>query len=196
MDPFMAMIMAFAGNYAPAGWAMCFGQLLAISSNAALFSLVGTAYGGNGTSTFGLPDLRGRTPIGQGQGPGLSNYSWGQTGGSESVILSLNNLPSHTHTADASSLVVTPSASTAAGTTNTPGPTLVPAVLPIIGGGPSATPMKGYAVKNNSTTLAADTVTGGVVIGLTGSGLPVSILNPYVAITYAIATQGIYPTRN
>jgi len=192
----MAMIMAFAGNYAPAGWAMCFGQLLAISSNAALFSLVGTAYGGNGTSTFGLPDLRGRTPIGQGQGPGLSNYSWGQTGGSESVILSLNNLPSHTHTADASSLVVTPSASTAAGTTNTPGPTLVPAVLPIIGGGPSATPMKGYAVKNNSTTLAADTVTGGVVIGLTGSGLPVSILNPYVAITYAIATQGIYPTRN
>ncbi|GAA3936096.1 phage tail protein [Chitinophaga oryziterrae] len=195
-SPFLAMIMAFAGSFAPRGWMMCAGQLLAIAQNPALFSLLGTFYGGDGVQTYGLPDLRGRTPIGQGQGPGLSNYVLGQTGGAESVILTLNNLPSHTHTADASTLVVTPSASTATGTTNIPGPTLVPAGLPQTGVGPTASTIKGYAVKNGSTTLAAGTVTGSVTIGLTGNNTAVAIQDPYLVITYAIATIGIFPSRN
>ena len=89
-----------------------------------------------------------------------------------------------------------PSASTAAATTNTPGPTLVPAILPTIGGGPSATQIKGYAVKNDSTTLAAGTVTGTVTIGATGSGAAVATQDPYLAISYIIALEGIFPSRN
>jgi microcystin-dependent protein len=194
--PFLAMILAFAGNFAPRGWLMCAGQLLSIAQNNALFSLLGTTYGGDGQNTFALPDLRGRTPIGQGQAPGRANYALGQTGGAESVILTFNNLPSHTHTADVSTLVVTPSASTATGTTNIPGPTLVPAGLPQTGSGPTASTIKGYAVKNGSTTLAADTVTGSVTIGLTGNNMPVATQDPYLVITYAIATSGIFPSRN
>jgi microcystin-dependent protein len=195
-SPFLAMIIAFAGSFAPRGWTFCMGQLLSISQNTPLFSLLGTTYGGDGQTTFGLPDLRGRTPIGQGQGPDLSNYVLGQKGGTESVILTLNNLPAHTHIADTSTLIVTPSASTAVATTNVPGPTLVPAILPTIGGGPSATPINGYAVKNGSTTLAAGTVTGNVTIGLTGNNIPVATQDPYLVITYAIALQGIFPSRN
>ncbi|SFD61487.1 Microcystin-dependent protein [Chitinophaga sp. CF118] len=196
MEPFVAMIMAFAGNYAPRGWAFCMGQLVSIAQNQPLFSLIGTTYGGDGQTTFALPDLRGRALIGQGQAPGRSNYDLGQTGGAESVILTLNNLPSHTHTADVSTLVVTPSASTATGTTNIPGPTLVPAALPQTGSGPTASTIKGYAVKNGSTTLAADTVTGNVTIGLTGSNTPVATQDPYLAISYVIAFEGVYPSRN
>jgi microcystin-dependent protein len=196
MEAFMALICAFGGNYAPRGWAFCYGQLVSISQNSALFSLLGTSFGGDGQTTFGLPDLRGRGLIGQGQAPGRANYYLGQTGGAESVILTLNNLPSHTHTTDVSTLVVTPSASTAVATTNTPGATLVPAVLPTIGGGPSATQIKGYAVKNGSTTLAPDTVTGSVTIGLTGNNQAVSTQDPYLAISYIIALEGIYPSRN
>jgi microcystin-dependent protein len=196
MEPFMALICAFGGNFAPRGWAYCYGQLMSIAQNSALFSLLGTTYGGDGQTTFGLPDLRGRALIGNGQGPGLSNYELGQTGGAESVILTLNNLPSHSHTADVSTLIVTPSASTATGTTNIPGPTLVPAALPQTGSGPTASTIKGYVVKNNSTTLAADTVSGVVTIGITGNNQAVSIQDPYLAISYIIATEGIYPSRN
>ena len=92
-DPFIAEIMIFAGNFAPRGWAFCDGQLLPISSYQALFSLIGTTYGGDGRSTFGLPDLRGRTAVHEGSGPGLSNIRLGQRGGSETIII-----PAHTHT--------------------------------------------------------------------------------------------------
>lgn len=196
MEAFLALICAFGGNFAPRGWAFCYGQLLSISQNSPLFTLLGTTYGGDGMTTFGLPDLRGRSLIGQGQGIGRPNYVLGQTGGAESVILTLNNLPAHTHTADASTLIVTPSASTATGTTNIPGPTLVPAGLPQTGVGPTASTIKGYAVKNDSTTLAAGTVTGSVTIGATGSGAAVATQDPYLAISYIIALEGIFPSRN
>jgi microcystin-dependent protein len=97
MEPFIGQIMLFAGNFAPRGWALCNGQLLAIAQYSALFSILGTTYGGNGQTTFALPDLRGRAPIHFGQGPGLSNYDLGQHGGAESVTLTPANLPPHTH---------------------------------------------------------------------------------------------------
>ena len=99
MDPMLASIMIFAGNFAPRGWAFCDGQLLAISANSALFSLLGTTYGGDGRTTFGLPDLRGRAAIGPRHGPGLSNYALGQRGGVETVTLNITQIPSHTHLA-------------------------------------------------------------------------------------------------
>jgi microcystin-dependent protein len=101
-EPFLAEIILFAGNFAPRGWAFCQGQILSIAQNTALFSLLGTTYGGNGTTTFALPDLRGRVPVGQGQGPGLSAYTLGEVSGSESRTLTVNQLASHTHVVNAS----------------------------------------------------------------------------------------------
>ncbi|MCA9638552.1 MAG: phage tail protein [Myxococcales bacterium] len=98
MEPFLGQIMMFAGNFAPRGWALCDGQLLPISQNQALFSILGTTYGGDGRTTFALPDLRGRAPIHAGHGPGLSDYRLGQKGGAESVTLTVNQMPSHNHT--------------------------------------------------------------------------------------------------
>lgn len=97
MEPFIAEIRMVAFGFPPRGWAFCDGQLIAISQNSALFSILGTTYGGDGRTTFGLPDLRGRTPIQQGSGPGLSTYRLGQKGGSENVTLTANQTPSHTH---------------------------------------------------------------------------------------------------
>lgn len=97
MEPFIGQIMLFAGNFAPRGWALCNGQLLPIAQNTALFSILGTTYGGNGQTTFALPDLRGRAPIHWGQGPGLNPYTLGEQGGAESVTLTTANLPPHTH---------------------------------------------------------------------------------------------------
>ena len=99
MEPFIGQIMMFSGNFAPRGWAFCDGQLLAIAQNSALFSIVGTTYGGDGRTTFGLPDLRGRTPVHQGNGPGLPPVSLGQKGGAASTTLIVQNLPAHTHAA-------------------------------------------------------------------------------------------------
>jgi microcystin-dependent protein len=168
--------------------------LVSISQNSAIFSLIGTTYGGDGMTTFGLPDLRGRVAVGTGTNPLTgSNYVLGQKGGAENVTLLTTNLPMHNHPVDAN-LIVTPSASTAAGTSAAPGPTLVPALLPTIGGGPSATPIKGYAVANASTTLAPNTVSGSV--GFAGGGQPFDNRTPYLAISYIIAMEGIFPSRN
>jgi len=196
MEPYLASLLIFGGNFEIRGFAFCWGQILSIAQNTALFSLLGTTYGGNGQTTFQLPDLRGRAPIGWGQGNGLSNYSLGQVGGTESTTLTINNMPAHTHAANVSSLTTTPSASTAAGTSNTPGPNLVPAALPTIGGGPSATTIKGYAAKDNTTTLGTGTVSGTITINPSGGTQPFSIINPYLAVTYLIALEGIFPSRN
>src|SRR5262245_43747114 len=97
MDPFLAEIRIFAGNFAPRGWALCNGQLLAIAQNTALFSLLGTTYGGNGTTTFGLPNLQNRLPMHAGQGPGLSPRDLGEVSGEETVTLVMNQMPQHSH---------------------------------------------------------------------------------------------------
>ena len=97
MEPFIGQIVQFGGNFAPRGWALCDGQLLAISQNAALFSILGTTYGGDGRTTFGLPELRGRLALHPGNGPGLSNYQLGQRSGQEDVSLNVNQIPAHSH---------------------------------------------------------------------------------------------------
>src|SRR5436853_7748499 len=100
-EPFIAEIVMFAGNFAPRGWAFCQGQILAIAQNTALFSLLGTTYGGNGQTTFALPDLRGRVPNSAGQGPGLQNFDLGEVGGVETVTLQVTEMPAHTHSVTA-----------------------------------------------------------------------------------------------
>src|SRR5215510_5189967 len=98
-EPFLGEIIMFGGNFAPRGWALCNGQILSIAQNTALFSILGTTYGGNGQTTFGLPDFRGRVPVSQGAGPGLSSYDLGEMPATESTTLLINQMPAHTHTA-------------------------------------------------------------------------------------------------
>jgi microcystin-dependent protein len=167
MDPFLGEIRLFAGNFAPNGWALCNGQIMSIAQNTALFSLLGTTYGGNGQTTFALPDLRGRVPVHAGQGPNLSNYSLGQQGGVESVTLTTNHMPAHTHTLNASSNDET---------TNRP---------------TNAVPAKGGVYDGTLNT----TMNPGVV-GNAGGSQPHENLPPHLTLNYIIALQGIFPSRN
>jgi microcystin-dependent protein len=165
-QPFVGTIVIFGSNFAPQGWHLCDGSLLPINQYTAVFSLLGTFYGGNGTTTFGLPDLRGRVPIGPGQGTGLSPYTIGQAGGVETVVLTTGQLPTHTHSQPAT-----------AGdeTTNRPNGA-VPAR-----GGVYATPADSSALQPTSPA---------------GSNQPHVNIQPYLAINYIIALQGIFPSRN
>ena len=179
MDPFVGEIRAFGFNFAPRGWALCQGQLLAINQNTALFALLGTNYGGNGYQTFGLPDLRGRLIVNPGQGNGLSNYSIGQLGGIENETLLLTELPLHTHTLTQGLTVM---ASSAAGISSTPAGNVL-AVL--------------NTVQHYSTSpdvqMAAGSIAGTATV--VGGGTPHSNLMPYLCINYCIALQGIFPSR-
>ena len=181
MEPFMGMIATFGFNFAPYQWALCNGQTLAISQNAALFSLLGTYYGGNGVSTFQLPNLQGRMAIGQGTGLGLSTRVMGETGGTENVSVLLSNMPLHTHAFN-----VTKSNST----TGVPGPTLYLSQGQATGQGPSEKISTLYTTVVPNTTLAPNT------IGTSGSGLPLAIMPPFLTINYSIALYGIFPSRN
>jgi microcystin-dependent protein len=165
----------FAGNFAPRGWALCNGQVLSIAQNTALFSLLGTTYGGNGTSNFQLPDLQGRLPLGQGNGPGLSPYVLGEMTGAESVTLTPANLPAHTHALLADAATV--------GT-----PTESPA-----GNALAATQRNETPIYTSATpTVALDPRS----VGETGGSLPLSTFQPAVALNFIIALQGIFPSRN
>jgi microcystin-dependent protein len=184
------MIIIVPYNFAPQGWAFCAGQLLPISQNTALFALIGTQFGGNGTTTFALPDLRSRVPVGTGQGPGLSNYDVGQEGGTETITLTVNEMPAHTHTIALNNLAATANASNAPGNSQTPAGS-VPAVE---AAGVTAT--YSNAAPNAVMAPGAISVTGTATAGLTGSNFPVPILSPYLAVNYCIALQGIFPSRN
>ncbi len=171
MDPFVAEIRLFPFNFAPKGWAMCNGQIMAIAQNTALFSLLGTNYGGDGKSTFGLPNLQNAGAIHAGQGPGLSSYTQGQTGGSETVTLLTAELPAHLHQARCSS---------------TDGNDYGPSGdfwAPDVTGNPQ------YG-KNATTTMAGDAV------GPTGGSQPHNNMQPYLALNYCIALQGVFPARS
>jgi len=171
--PFLGEIRMFGGNFAPRGWALCNGQLLAISQNTALFSLLGTTYGGNGVTTFALPDLRGRVPNHFGQGPGLSNYTQGQVGGTENVTLLQGNLPAHSHPVNA-----------------------------VAAGGNQASPAANLpAIESTGTSLnfsssAANATMNAATIGNAGQNLPLPVIQPYLTINFIIALQGIFPSRN
>lgn len=181
MDEFLAMIKIFAGNFAPRGYAFCQGQILSISQNTALFSLLGTTYGGNGQTTFALPDLRGRAPVGVGQGPGLSNYVLGQVSGTESTTLILNNMPSHNH-----------------GVTGT-------VQVPVNGDSANSdSPESCFpAISNTHIYNSASSpgqFGGNLTVNLTttpsGGSQPFSILNPILAVNYVICMEGVFPSRN
>ncbi len=169
-EPFVGEIRMFAGNFAPRGWAFCDGQLLAVSQNDALFSLLGTIYGGDGRTTFSLPDLRGRLPIHAGAGPGLSNRRLGSKNGVESVTLTRNQLPAHTHDFKGS---------TVAGDQSSPGGNL------LAGRVGDAT----YQEDATSVAMATASVTSA------GGDRSHTNLMPFLCIHFIIALFGIYPSR-
>lgn len=172
-DPFIGEIRLFGFNFPPRGWATCDGQLLSIAQNTALFSLLGTQYGGNGTTNFALPDLRGRVPLHMGQGPGLSPYTIGQLAGEEKHQLLTSELPPHNHSLLASSGV---------GTVSAPNGAVLAAGAP--------TDLPRYTADGLDVTLAANSV------GLVGSGTAHNNLQPYLTINFCIALVGIFPSRN
>jgi microcystin-dependent protein len=176
-EPFIGQIVLFAGNFEPKGWAFCNGQLLSIAQNTALFAILGTTYGGNGQTTFALPDLRGRVPIHFGQGPGLSNYNLGQIGGTENVTLTTNQIPSHNH----------PATSTLSGT-NAPATAAQPEGLQLAQGRQTAYG-SGAPVTMNPTSVTT-------TVGAAGGNQPHPNLQPYTTLSYIIALVGIFPSRN
>ncbi|WP_342239948.1 phage tail protein [Inquilinus sp. OTU3971] len=196
MESYLATVMGWAPNFAPRGWAFCGGQILAISQNTALFSLLGTTYGGNGQTTFQLPNLFGRTPIGAGQGGGLPSYELGQVGGTPSTTLTTNNLPAHVH--DGSTLTALEKvATTAANTAQT-----VATDTSILGAPNFLDSSSGSTIDVN--TFANNTANPSVNIklavsgttGPTGGTQPFSIMPPYLAINWIIALEGIFPPRS
>lgn len=170
-EPFVGEIRMFAGNFAPRGWAFCDGQLLAVSQNDALFSLLGTIYGGDGRTTFGLPDLRGRVPIHAGQGPGLSDRRLGSKAGAENVTLTVNQLPSHTHPLSGS-------------TTNGLDPN------------PAGNVLAGSTVLEPYYNGPPDTAMAPTAITSVGGGYSHTNLMPFLCVYFIIALLGIYPSRH
>ena len=196
MEFYLAFIWLFGGNFAPRGSVFCWGQTLSIAQNSALFALLGTTYGGNGQTTFVLPDLRGRMAVGYGNGPGLSPNTLGEITGTENVTLNITQMPAHTHIISLTNTTVTVPASAQPGTSATPDPTLGMAKLPTIGGGPTAQAVKGYAVPDGSTFLKPGTLGGTATASLTGNNTPVNVQNPQLVLSYCIALEGIFPSRN
>jgi microcystin-dependent protein len=190
-EPFIAEIKMFGGNFAPRGYALCNGQLLPVSQNSALFAILGTTYGGDGRTTFGLPDLRGRFAMHAGNGPGLAPRSLGARGGEENVTLSAGQIPSHTHNAVATTATtVTIKGTDAAGNEQTPGGNT-------------------WATKNRaddySTGIPGDimnaanataTSNTNVTVSSTGGGISHNNMPPFTVVNYIIALQGVFPSRN
>jgi len=181
VDPYLATVTVFAGNYAPVGWMLCQGQLLPISGYDTLYALIGTTFGGDGQVNFALPDFRGRRAIHIGTGPGLPTYQIGQRGGSEQTTLLTTNLPVHNHLSPI--LTGTPQGSTDTTGVDTPTSLTVPASGVALYGAPSGTGMGAY----NGT---GNTQPGG------GNSAPVPTITPFVAMNYVIAVEGIFPSRN
>jgi microcystin-dependent protein len=179
--PFLGQITVYPYSFPPNGWADCSGQLLPIAQYAALFSLLGTQFGGNGTSNFALPDLQGRIPVGQGPLLSGSDYLMGQTGGNESVTLGTLNMPQHTHALNAS---------TATGSTNNPAGMLL--AKPQVGGGHGGTGDKG----NIYNPAAPDTPLAAASVGSVGGSLPHNNVQPSLVLRYCIALQGVFPSRS
>ena len=168
--PYVGEIRLFAGNFAPQGWMQCQGQLMAIAENETLFNLIGTTYGGDGQTTFALPDLQGRVPVHQGQGLGLSPRVVGEKGGTETVTLQLNQLPAHTHALHAS---------TAAASITTPASALL-----------GATTVASYDSNPATTAMAAGAVSSA------GGNAPHNNMAPSMAITYIVSLFGIFPSQS
>ncbi len=178
MEGYLAEVRMFAGNFAPRGWFFCQGQLLSIAQWTALFALLGTTYGGNGQTTFGLPDFRGRVATGTGSGPGLPSVDLGEMAGTPTTTLIITNLPMHNH---AITGTVTQQASTDGALTSTPN-------------GRYMGPGSFYADPNELVPMAPAVVS--LQTGITGSNQPVNITQPYLGMNYIICAEGIFPSRN
>ena len=172
---FLGEIRMFGYTFAPRGWMDCNGSLLAISQYDALFSLLGTTYGGDGQSTFALPDLRGRLPISQGQGPGLSNYVIGQVAGAETVTVLSTQMPAHSHTAVATS---------ASANVGSPGTTVLPGAI------------SSDTLYTNDVTNLVPNVMAASSVSLAGGSAPHENCMPTLTVRYCIAVEGIYPQQN
>jgi microcystin-dependent protein len=189
-EPFIGQIIQGGWNFAPRGYAFCNGQSLGIAQNTALFSLLGTTFGGNGTTTFDLPDLQGRSMMHWGSGAGLSSRQLGETGGTETASLTVNNMPAHNHAFSSTS---TMNATTAKGTLNQPAAgTLLAksvdnsgAIVPLI-----------YAPAGTTPTVALGGLNVAGTVGVTGGNQPFSTISPFQCVTHVIALQGIFPSRN
>jgi microcystin-dependent protein len=169
-SPYVGEIRMFGGNFAPVGWAFCDGSTMSISQNETLFNLVGTTYGGDGQQTFNLPDLRSRVPVHMGQGPGLSNYVIGQSGGSETVTLTVSQMPAHSHPAGAQS---------ASGSQSSPA-----------NGVWAASTLNQYSSNNASDVMSAQSIQPA------GGSQPHDNMLPFLCISFIISLFGIYPTPN
>jgi microcystin-dependent protein len=181
-DQFVGEIRVFAGNFAPIGWAKCEGQIMSISQNTALYSLLGTTYGGNGTSTFALPDMRERVAIHPNQGPGLSLHDLGEASGNSLVTLTPENLPAHNHTAQIK---------VSSGVADLSAPTVgVSLAAPVEIHNSTSYPVLRYTTASPNVTLSTNTTS------VTGGSDPINISQPYLVCTYIIALQGIYPQHN
>ena len=180
MDPFLGQINLFGCNFAPRGWSMCQGQVMSIAQNTALFSLLGTNFGGNGTTTFLLPDLQGRAPIGFGQGPGLSNYTIGERSGAESAPVAAVSYPAHSHTLFAAA---------GPGTTNAPSGMIEAEGQ--TGGRGGTINLALYSASGTPTPLAT-----AALAAAAGGSQPHNNIQPYLALNFCIALQGIFPSRS
>lgn len=179
MDEYLGIIKLFAGTFVPQNYLACNGQLLSIQQYSAVFSLLGTTYGGDGVSTFALPDLRSRIPVGTGQGPGLSNYVQGQKLGTEQMTLLVNNMPSHNHAITGSVKIPTNDSNADAESPD---------------GAYLGTPEQ--SIYSSSTNgFAADAITSGLGTTVVGGSQPFPIMQPVLAMNYIICMQGIYPPR-
>lgn len=178
MEPYLGEIKMFGGNFAPSGWALCNGQLLPISQYAALFSILGTTYGGNGTSNFALPNYQGRVPMHWGTGPGLTTRIIGETAGTENVTLIQNQMPIHNHLVNASTTIadqLSPAANILGESADS---------------GLGTNPTNFIAPSNANTTMAPTTIANA------GGSLPHNNMQPYLVVTFIIALQGVFPSRN
>lgn len=191
-EPFIGQIQAFGFNFPPRGWAFCDGQIMSIAQNTALFSLLGTTYGGNGQTTFALPDLRGRSIVHPGQGPGLSFISQGEVAGVENVSILISNLPAHAHA------LVNGQANVS---------TKIVATNNANGSNTSDNGSNGFGDSGNMPEIYRESPTGTNTVGgvtsaisgttsLVGNNIPIGIRNPYLGIYMSIALEGIFPSRN
>lgn len=179
MEGTIAEIRMFAGNFAPRTWVFCYGQIMSISQNTAMFSLLGTTYGGNGQTTFAVPDFRGRVAVGTGQGPGLPSVQLGEVSGTNTVTLTTNNMPAHNHTITGG---ITPQAATDGALVTDPT-------------GKYTGPGAFYSVAGDNTNMAQIPATG-LAVTVNGGSQPFSNMQPYLGMNYIICQFGIFPSRN
>lgn len=193
MEGTIGEIRGFAGNFAPRAWAFCSGQLLAIAQNTALFSIIGTTYGGDGRTTFALPDLRGRAPISVGAGPGLSDRRLGSRSGTETVTLTVNQIPNHNHSAAFTEVAGVAHINVVADSANQEDPTNHYLAAANVAG---TNQIYSDSTPNASLAPASVTVDGNVTVYPTGGSLPHNNMQPYLTIYWIICLQGIFPSRS